>query len=237
MEILKKYKELENVTMSPTKRASAKNDYFAFYVGRPLSYLLTIPFLNSKITPNQISYLSIVPLFIGFGLMSCSTSKGYLILGWAMFFLWNLLDGVDGNLARYRKQFSKDGSVIDAMAGYAAMVLVYFAAGIAAAHLTGQNIYIILGSFSGIFQIFPRLIMHKYINTVGLNTASSDIKDKSSFGPVKVFALNMTSIAGLPQFFLLIAIVFNFLPIFTTFYFIVNVTVMFVSLHSLLFRT
>ena len=37
-------KDLENKTMSPEKRKSAKNDYFAFYVGRPLSYILTIPF-------------------------------------------------------------------------------------------------------------------------------------------------------------------------------------------------
>ena len=35
-------KDIENKTMSPEKRKSAKNDYFAFYVGRPLSYILTI---------------------------------------------------------------------------------------------------------------------------------------------------------------------------------------------------
>ena len=32
-------KEIEQKTMSPEKRKSAKNDYFAFYVGRPLSYI------------------------------------------------------------------------------------------------------------------------------------------------------------------------------------------------------
>ena len=32
-------KDIENKTMSPEKRKSAKNDYFAFYVGRPLSYI------------------------------------------------------------------------------------------------------------------------------------------------------------------------------------------------------
>ena len=38
-------KEIEQKTMSPEKRKSAKNDYFAFYIGRPLTYVLTIPFL------------------------------------------------------------------------------------------------------------------------------------------------------------------------------------------------
>lgn len=118
MNLLEQYRDLRDSTMSPEKYASAKQDYFAFYIGRPLSYWLTIPFLNTKLTPNQISYISIIPIFIGFILMTVSDSKIVLMLGWLMFFLWNLLDGVDGNLARYRKQFSKDGSVIDAMAGY-----------------------------------------------------------------------------------------------------------------------
>ena len=38
-------KEIEEKTMTPAKRAMAHNDYFAFYIGRPISYLLTIPFL------------------------------------------------------------------------------------------------------------------------------------------------------------------------------------------------
>ena len=38
-------KEIAQKTMSAEKKNSAKNDYFAFYIGRPLSYVLTIPFL------------------------------------------------------------------------------------------------------------------------------------------------------------------------------------------------
>lgn len=46
-------KDIENKTMSPEKRKSAKNDYFAFYVGRPLSYILTIPFLYTNVMFNN----------------------------------------------------------------------------------------------------------------------------------------------------------------------------------------
>ena len=119
-------KDIENKTMSPEKRKSAKNDYFAFYVGRPLSYILTIPFLYTNISPNAVSLISIIPIIIGFVLMCIGTTKTMLIAGWLMFFLWNLLDGVDGNIARYKKQFSKMGSVYDAMSGYIAMVLSFF---------------------------------------------------------------------------------------------------------------
>lgn len=95
-------KEIEEKTMSPEKRKSAKNDYFAFYVGRPLSYILTIPFLYTNITPNAVSLISIIPLVVGFVVMYFANSTSMMILGWACFFLWNLLDGVDGILLDIR---------------------------------------------------------------------------------------------------------------------------------------
>lgn len=233
MSIYKLCKDIERKTMSPAKKAMAKNDYFAFYVGRPLSYLLTVPFVKTNITPNQISYLSIIPLIVGFIIMIFTTDFVVLLLAWFLFFLWNLLDGVDGNLARYRGQYSKDGSVVDAMAGYVAMVLTYFGAGIVAAHLTDSDIYIILGALSGISLIFPRLVMHKYINTVAQDESVSSIKDKSDFNTIKILALNMTSITGIPQVLLLLTILTNQWVLFTLVYFTINFLLMIFSLYSL----
>ncbi|BDS62074.1 TPA: CDP-alcohol phosphatidyltransferase family protein [Streptococcus pneumoniae] len=233
MSIYKLCKDIERKTMSPAKKAMAKNDYFAFYVGRPLSCLLTVPFVKTNITPNQISYLSIIPLIVGFIIMIFTTDFVVLLLAWFLFFLWNLLDGVDGNLARYREQYSKDGSVVDAMAGYVAMVLTYFGAGIVAAHLNDSDIYIILGALSGISLIFPRLVMHKYINTVAQDESVSSIKDKSDFNTIKILALNMTSITGIPQVLLLLTILTNQWVLFTLVYFTINFLLMIFSLYSL----
>ncbi|CJA96231.1 CDP-alcohol phosphatidyltransferase family protein [Streptococcus pneumoniae] len=233
MSIYKLCKDIERKTMSPAKKAMAKNDYFAFYVGRPLSYLLTVPFVKTNITPNQISYLSIIPLIVGFIIMIFTTDFVVLLLAWFLFFLWNLLDGVDGNLARYREQYSKDGSVVDAMAGYVAMVLTYFGAGIVATHLNDSDIYIILGALSGISLIFPRLVMHKYINTVAQDESVSSIKDKSDFNTIKILALNMTSITGIPQVLLLLTILTNQWVLFTLVYFTINFLLMIFSLYSL----
>ncbi|BDS70811.1 WciO [Streptococcus pneumoniae] len=233
MSIYRICKDIERKTMSPAKKAMAKNDYFAFYVGRPLSYLLTVPFVKTNITPNQISYLSIIPLIVGFIIMIFTTDFVVLLLAWFLFFLWNLLDGVDGNLARYREQYSKDGSVVDAMAGYVAMVLTYFGAGIVAAHLNDSDIYIILGALSGISLIFPRLVMHKYINTVAQDESVSSIKDKSDFNTIKILALNMTSITGIPQVLLLLTILTNQWVLFTLVYFTINFLLMIFSLYSL----
>lgn len=235
-------KDIESRTMSPEKRKSAKNDYFAFYVGRPLSYILTIPFLYTNISPNAVSLISIVPIIIGFIVMCLGKTKVVLVIGWAMFFLWNLLDGVDGNIARYKKQFSKMGSVYDAMSGYIAMVLSFFGWGVAAAHNPGifQNMiqlpldsYIILGALSGIFVIFPRFIMHKAITTLGDQGSMKSVKDKSEYGFIKLVALNLTSIAGFVQVLMLVAVIFNIMDMFTIGYFALNFMVMMVSLKSI----
>ena len=233
-------KEIADKTMSPEKRKSAKNDYFAFYIGRPLSYVLTIPFLYTNISPNAVSLISIVPIIIGFVIMCLARSTGMLCLGWGCFFLWNLLDGVDGNIARYKKKFSRLGSVYDAMSGYIAMILSFFGWGVAAAHNNGilgflnmpSDIYIILGALSGIFVIFPRFIMHKAITTLGDETALAGVKDKSQYSIVKLIALNLTSIAGFVQVLMLIAILINALDLFTLGYFILNLLVCIVSLRS-----
>ena len=73
-------KSIEQKTMTEEKKREAKKDIVAFYVGRPLSYILTIPFLKTKMTPNQISILSIVPLIIGTALVTISSNQFVLLL-------------------------------------------------------------------------------------------------------------------------------------------------------------
>jgi hypothetical protein len=230
-------KSIEQKTMTEEKKREAKKDIFAFYVGRPLSYILTIPFLKTKMTPNQISILSIVPLIIGTALVTISSNQFVLLLSWLCFFLWNLLDGVDGNVARFKGITSPMGSVIDAMAGYAAMYLSFLTMGIIASDYSQtlfftQKAYLILGSLSGVFVLFPRLIMHKAINTVG-NKNSERYKGRKNFGVIEMIALNVTSITGFAQLFMLIAILLKLSDLFTLVYFLINLLVMVISIKKI----
>lgn len=229
--------------MTPQKKAMAKNDLFAFYIGRPLSYVLTIPFLYTNISPNTISLISIVPAVFGFLAACAAKTKAGMIASWLMFFLWNLLDGVDGNVARYKKQFSKLGSVYDAMAGYIASALMFFAAGIMAAHskgplidrgLIGAEALIICGGLIAIVDLLPRLVMHKAVTTMMDKEAVKDVMDKADYGLVKTIALNLRSCAGGAQFLLLVAILLNILDLYTVCYLLFNTAVMIMSLRSVL---
>ena len=130
------------------------------------------------------------------------------------------------------------GSVVDAMSGYAAMFISYLAMGVAASYRSVLGFWkpewlLVLGALSGAFVIFPRLVMHKAINTVQAQE-SQQLKGRKNFGLAEVIALNLTSISGMPQVFMLIAILLGWNDLFTVGYFLLNGLVMILSLRKVL---
>lgn len=234
-------KQIEDATMSPEKRASAKNDYFGFYIGRPITYVLTVPFLYTDITPNTVTWSSFIPVFAGLLLFWFGNSTITHFCGWFCFFMWSMLDGVDGNIARYKKQYSKLGDTLDASAGYYAMALIPLSGGIAAAHHPGvfasavgwtSDTYIILGALSALWIILPRLTMHKAINSTGEKNIGG-LKDRKRYSLPKIIALNLTSPPGAVQLLLLISVFIKSYDIYTTGYFLVNTLVMIMSMRGI----
>ena len=233
-------KDMAQKTMTPEKRKQAKNDFFAFYIGRPLSYVLTVPFLKLKIKPNTVSLISIFPSIIGFLLVGFENTLTIKLIGVLMFFLWNLLDGVDGNIARYTKQFSKTGSLWDATSGYVAMVMTFMAMGTGCYYgectflPIDQVLMVVLGGISAILIIFPRLVMHKRMTSIGNDEKTESVKDKSQYGIIKILALNLISISGFIQVLMFLAVIFKMMDIFTICYFIINLLICVVSVTKLL---
>lgn len=233
-------KDIANKTMTEEKKKQAKNDFFAFYIGRPISYILTVPFLKFNIQPNTVSFISLFPSIIGFILVGFGENKLIKIIGWLMFFLWNLLDGVDGNIARYKHRFTKTGALWDATSGYVAMFLTFIAMGTGCYYgncsLLNENkaLMIVLGALSGVLVIFPRLVMHKRITSLGEDTCADSVKDKSSYNFIKIIGLNIISISGFIQVFMLMAIILEVMDIFTIAYFIINLIICIGTLYKLL---
>lgn len=232
-------RDIEKATMTPEKKKEAHNNIFAFYIGRPISYLLTIPFLYTNISPNAITFISMLFLVFGYLCFHIMNSKMWYFVGWCFFFLWNLFDGVDGNVARYKKQFSENGDLWDTTAGYMAMVTTFMAAGICAAKtnsgiLFNDEVYYILGAWASIFSIFPRLVLHKKASSGQNSSAVLELQDKGSFSIIKILALNLISITGFLQVIWLLCILFNKCTLFIMMYFSVNLVTMVVSIYKLL---
>lgn len=238
-------KQISEKTMTPAKREEARHKYFDFYVGRPISYVLTIPFLYTNITPNTVTCISFVFCILGFGLVAFGQTMFLRLLGCLSFFIWNMCDGIDGNIARYKKQYSPNGDLLDTMGGYIAMICTFLAFGIAAFYDKsemayfglGRETFIIIGSISAIMTMFPRLVLHKKLASTKNEkeeTALNELRSKSRYSFPKLVVMNITSIAGIIQVLMTLAVIFHFTGAFTIIYAFINFAVMMGSLYSIL---
>jgi phosphatidylglycerophosphate synthase len=238
-------KEIAKKTMTPQKKKGAKYDIFAFYIGRPISYVLTVPFIELGIRPNVISLISFIPSFAGFFLLGFGTTKTLRILGTLCFLLWNFMDGIDGNTARYTGQQSKMGRLWDATSGYIATVLLYFSMGISVMstpmpqYSFGSLLnmpsyyYLVLGGLTSINMMLYRLVMHKKM-LLYTEEAGQGLNDKNTYSGIKIIALNLTSTAGLMQVFMIIAVATNYTREFVIFFFLIQFAVTIWTLRQML---
>lgn len=226
--------------MPEKKRKEERFNLWVTIAVRPLSIILTKPFIGTKVLPTTITKWSILSVIIGFFIICFSRDLIYNIIGWLFFFTWAVLDGVDGNYARCSKQCSPIGDLWDTTGGYAAMILIYMSAGIASYYQTEfidigyDNIILILGCTTATISIFPRLVMHKRKSSNFQDDIVKDLSDKQGFSISKIIAMNLVSPSGFMQIIFLAALILNLLNIFVICYFIVNTGIMLKSLSQLL---
>lgn len=234
------YNKVYNKCVSEQKRRENKYDIWVTYVLRPLSILFTIPLVGKNVNPTSITKLSVLCCIIGFFVLSFSTTLYEAIIGWFFFFLWSLMDCIDGNVARCNNACSKLGDLWDTTGGYTAMVLVYFSAGIVAFKELGyynyldDYYYLILGSGTSVFSIFPRLVMHKKKSSEIDSSGVKSVSDKTKFSFSQVVAMNIVAPTGGLLLILFIALIIHLVNWFVIIYFILNLLIMAISLYKLL---
>lgn len=234
-------KQIEEKTMSPAKRAEAKNSIFGFYIGRPITYILTVPLLYTNISPNAVTIISIIFLIAGYVFFTFGHTTNMFLIGIFMVFLWNMGDGIDGNIARYKNIKSENGDLLDTLGGYLAMALILLGMGNAAFNDTQGNVYIsaqlpiVLSGISAVSTLVPRVLMHRKLSK---NTKKDDntvaLKDKEHYGFARIVALNICDPAGFQEVIMLIAICFHLATEFTIGYCFLNIVIMVYSIKSMM---
>lgn len=225
-------KEIEKKTMTEAKRAEAKNSYFAFYIGRPLSYILTVPLLYTSIAPNTVTFISILCLVAGYVLFTVGHTTEVFLLGLLMIFLWNMGDGIDGNIARYKNVKSENGDLLDTLGGYLAICMILLGMGNVAFNDPLGSVYIcpqlpiILSGISAISALIPRLLMHRKLAKNAQSQGAETLRDKEHYGFAKIVALNICDPAGLQEVVMLAAILCHLATEFTIVYCILNIAIM-----------
>lgn len=222
-------KELHKKTLPENKKKAVKRDIISYYLWRPICDQLTIFLINTNITATTITKISFYSCLVALANFIFFPNKIGALLAWGFLWVWNILDGVDGNIARYKNQCSKEGDLWDAVAGYLCMIVMYFGMGIVAynenslfkINFFSKEYYIIIGAIAAISMIFPRLATQKKSAVFGAESVNN-VKDKTSYGVIETVILNVNSINGLSSLLFLIAILFNLVNIYTIIYGFVN---------------
>lgn len=103
---------------------------------REVSLRITRHLVDARITPNQLTYLMIVAGGLAGAALLVPGLAG-AVLAAALIQLYLLLDCVDGELARWRKQTSITGVYLDRVGHYLAEAMLLVGAGLRAADLFG----------------------------------------------------------------------------------------------------
>lgn len=228
--------------MPPEKKRTASKCVVGHYLLRPVSNIISIPLIEMDVNPTNVTMLSgVFSVFAFFAFLLFPNDFGFW-LGWLSILVWNILDGVDGNIARYCNKMSSRGGVWDATVGWVAMIAFYSGMGLVAYYNYGNSDvdqlipsfwYILMGDAAAMCWIFPRLVMHKAINTIGKD-AAHDVQDRGDYGFIKLLFFNITSINGGAAVIFVLCYIMHLTSECMAFYFIISLFVACGSLYKLL---
>lgn len=159
------YKEILNSL--PVKKNSNSSWWVKLWV-RKVSFLFTFLFINGGFSPNGVSIFSIFVALFSF-ICFAVPREWTLIVAIICINFWLILDCVDGNIARCKRQKTIYGEFVDDIGGYYVVAFVYLAISIRAYYenrmlLNNSHIIIIVGAISCISDILARLINKDYGN-------------------------------------------------------------------------
>jgi phosphatidylglycerophosphate synthase len=131
------------------------------------------------------------------------------ILGSFFFFVFMLLDHVDGEIARYRKLVTALGGWLDATSGHLLYPYFFLTLGLGIFFQTGMAWYIFLGSIAAIAKLVERSVSH-FVAVEGTKDQSEAEKNSSvrswfshiGKGMVLYVVVLLCSIVGWEKYFL-----------------------------------
>ena len=125
----------------PIRRTSEIEEISNLYFIHPLAGRLVPFFARLRVSPNAVSILGML-----FGILSAFAYYRYwnlrsAITGFALMIAWHVMDGADGQLARFTGSYSYFGKVLDGIADIVTFLAVYTALAISLSHTHGAWMY------------------------------------------------------------------------------------------------
>ncbi len=169
----------------PVKRAAEIEEPSNRYVIHPLSAWIVPYCARAGITPNQLSLAG----------MGCGIAAGVAYhfyphtwcvpLGFALMVIWHVLDGADGQLARYTNNFSAFGKVVDGICDYVTFAAVYIGLTLTLARFHGGWVWgiAVLAGLCHAVQSAAYELQRQYYNVYGLGRQSAALPDLQAPAP------------------------------------------------------
>lgn len=149
--------ELRPIAQGSKTDADRRWSYRAF---RIVSIYVTWALLHTRVTPNQVTVLSLVVAAAGLVLVALGGAI-VAIIGCILLLVYHLLDRVDGELARYLERYSLLGVYLDNAGHYLTGAGLLIAASFRLSELaTDPDIVWVVGSVGAIAAIMSRIEKH-----------------------------------------------------------------------------
>ena len=131
------------------------------YFYRPIAYRIARFLQHTSITPNMVTVFSIF-VGAGAGFMFYFDNLIYNLIGIFLLILANIMDCVDGQLARLTGIKSKIGRILDGLAGEIWFVLIYTCLALRLTHAYGTAWFFIPAVISGVSHMIQANITDYY---------------------------------------------------------------------------
>ncbi|MFF7923745.1 CDP-alcohol phosphatidyltransferase family protein [Streptomyces mirabilis] len=188
--------ELREVIHPAGKLESRAEHWAGRLYMRSLSLRVTRLMLGTRVSPNQITTVMVFAGVLS-GVTLVVPGLGGAVLSVLFMQLYLLLDCVDGEVARWRSQFSPLGVYLDRLGAYLADAAVMVGMGIRAAEL-GLNLYLVAGLAAAIGVLLLKSssdLVHVARSDSGMQKATDQSVVPRSSGLARVRRL--TSAVGL----------------------------------------
>lgn len=152
---------------------------YDYYVVRPLSFLPAILFYRLGMSANFATFIGFLIGIAGNTLFMLPHTQSY-ILAAILINVFHLFDYIDGNIARLRKWPNYFGKFIDAMSGGITYTLLCISTGMAAYHVTGNIIYVLLGSLTACLILWDRYMSLRFSDAFRRVQSSEASGDESA---------------------------------------------------------
>lgn len=161
-------------------QATAPNPARESFVGRfsrIFSIYFTRLFISTRITPNQITVLSVIVFFVGIYFFFIGTVIANII-GALIIFFSIILDGCDGEIARYKKNGSVAGTLyVEPVSHDIQYGLMFPLLGVAVWQNGASAYFIVVGFLASLFKLWYRLIEMRFWTLTNNNATEQKIEE------------------------------------------------------------